>query len=262
VANENEAYSRPADVWHFTGSLIRIPAEENAVCARACVHVISVTGFDTGGLFIGQEWPHSSFLPRVCSCLPVTALFIITLCYIMGIQPFYGKRPHVLLWVHWGAACGRTMTSGIPNCLNCYVIFIVYLRRQPGRLQVGDPCVTWLSDGQLFWVLKDCDSYVGRLPYTFRNHSSVLGIPVHIHILVPFDFTRIEGFTRNSSVTRIVVGIVCVVRSSLNCVFDYKCWRFCCVPLFKMLCKIMGLQWSPYEEVSQMKTLWICYQQI
>lgn len=43
---------------------------------------------------------------------------------------------------------------------------------------------------------------------------------------------------------------------------DGKWWRFCCVWLFQILSKIMGLQLFPYGKVSQMKTFWIFYQQI
>jgi hypothetical protein len=46
--------------------------------------------------------------------------------YSMSTQPFYGKGPHPLLWDGSRAALGKTTVSGIPNCLNYCVIFIVY----------------------------------------------------------------------------------------------------------------------------------------
>jgi hypothetical protein len=44
----------------------------------------------------------------------------------MSTQTFYGKGPHLLLWFGSRAARGKISVSGIPNCLNYCVIFIVY----------------------------------------------------------------------------------------------------------------------------------------
>jgi hypothetical protein len=44
----------------------------------------------------------------------------------MGLQPFYGKGPHPLLWVGLLAAHGKITVSGIPNCLIYCGIFIAY----------------------------------------------------------------------------------------------------------------------------------------
>jgi hypothetical protein len=44
----------------------------------------------------------------------------------MGLQPFYGKGPHPLLWASLQAACGKSATSSIHNCLNYCENFIVY----------------------------------------------------------------------------------------------------------------------------------------
>jgi hypothetical protein len=72
----------------------------------------------------------------------------------MGLQPFYGKGPHPLLWAGSQAACGKITVNDLPNRLNYCVIFIMYTQVtnmaagriiQPGRLhaarvlRVGDP---------------------------------------------------------------------------------------------------------------------------
>jgi len=58
---------------------------------------------------------------------------------------------------------------------------------------------------------------MGRLPYTvIKSHSSIQGIPLLIHILILFDFSRVEGFIKNSATTRIFVGLVHVIRSPSN----------------------------------------------
>jgi len=44
----------------------------------------------------------------------------------MGLQPFYGKEPHLLLWAGSLATHGKIAVSGIPNQPNYCVIFIVY----------------------------------------------------------------------------------------------------------------------------------------
>jgi hypothetical protein len=44
----------------------------------------------------------------------------------MGDQYFCGKVPCPLLWDESQAACGKIIISGIPNCLNYFVIFTVY----------------------------------------------------------------------------------------------------------------------------------------
>jgi len=46
----------------------------------------------------------------------------------MGIQPFNGKGPCLLLWVGSWPACGKITVSGIPNCLNYSVIILVYMQ--------------------------------------------------------------------------------------------------------------------------------------
>jgi hypothetical protein len=66
----------------------------------------------------------------------------------MGLQPFYGNGPHPLLSAGSRAARGK-LTSGIPACLNCCEIFMVYKQFanavtgrviQPGGPHVTDPC--------------------------------------------------------------------------------------------------------------------------
>jgi len=102
----------------------------------------------------------------------------------MGIQPLYGERPHLLLWVEMQAAHGKVTVSGIPNPLNFCVSFMVYTLftnvsvvhiiqplhkfygihiiykcvsgphnttwRAACRLRVGDP---WNKVQKLMWVL-------------------------------------------------------------------------------------------------------------
>jgi len=43
-----------------------------------------------------------------------------------GCSTIYGKGPHVLSWAASRAACGKMAVTGIPNCLNYCVIFVVY----------------------------------------------------------------------------------------------------------------------------------------
>ena len=43
-------------------------------------------------------------------------------------KPFYGEGTHPLLWADSWAARGKITVSGIFNCLNYYVIFIVYIQ--------------------------------------------------------------------------------------------------------------------------------------
>jgi len=59
-----------------------------------------------------------------------------------GLQPFYNKGPHLLIWSGWWASHGKMIVRGIPNLLNYFVIFIVYTqftyvaagcKIQPGR---------------------------------------------------------------------------------------------------------------------------------
>ena len=78
----------------------------------------------------------------------VSFFFICAFSSIM-LQTFHGKRPHLLLW-----ACSRTIgrkitKSGITNCLNYCVIFIVHTELtnvaadrmvQPGGPRVEDSC--------------------------------------------------------------------------------------------------------------------------
>jgi hypothetical protein len=45
----------------------------------------------------------------------------------MGVQTFYSKGPHQLLWVGSRAASGNTTISDIPNRLNYCLIFIVHI---------------------------------------------------------------------------------------------------------------------------------------
>jgi len=74
----------------------------------------------------------------------------------MGVQHFYDKGPHPLLWACSWAACGKITISGVPNHVNYCVFFIVYMyfsseegvcMIQLGRLLVGDPCITLLNYG-------------------------------------------------------------------------------------------------------------------
>jgi hypothetical protein len=46
----------------------------------------------------------------------------------MGLQPFYGKGPHLLVWAGSRAARGKITISGIYNCLNYCVTFMVYIQ--------------------------------------------------------------------------------------------------------------------------------------
>ena len=62
----------------------------------------------------------------------------------MGVQPYYGKGPHVLLWAGSGAALGKITISGIHNCLNYCVIFIVYFIYECGS---SPHKTTWQSVG-------------------------------------------------------------------------------------------------------------------
>jgi len=67
----------------------------------------------------------------------------------MGLQPFYGNSPHCLLQVGLWVTCGKITVSGTQNCLNHYVLFMVYTQYkhvvvhrtiQAGGPRVGDPC--------------------------------------------------------------------------------------------------------------------------
>ena len=65
----------------------------------------------------------------------------------MGLKPFYGKGPHLLLWASSWAAHGKITVIGICNCLNYHVIFVVPIqftsvatdRMQPMGCCLGDP---------------------------------------------------------------------------------------------------------------------------
>jgi hypothetical protein len=77
-----------------------------------------------------------------CDCSNTTYI------YIMDLQPFYGEGP--FLQPGSQAACRKITLSGIPNCLNYCVIFIVYTQfthvagvaRRPW---VGDPWYIWIN---------------------------------------------------------------------------------------------------------------------
>jgi hypothetical protein len=44
----------------------------------------------------------------------------------MGIHPLYGNKSCMLLWAHSQAVFRKITVSGISNCLNYCVIFVVY----------------------------------------------------------------------------------------------------------------------------------------
>jgi len=44
----------------------------------------------------------------------------------VGVEPFYGKGPHPLLWAGLRTAIGKTTVSGMPKRLNYFVIYITY----------------------------------------------------------------------------------------------------------------------------------------
>ena len=46
--------------------------------------------------------------------------------YTVGVQTFYGKGPHLLLWGGSRAARGDITIRGIPNCLNYCENLIMY----------------------------------------------------------------------------------------------------------------------------------------
>jgi hypothetical protein len=46
----------------------------------------------------------------------------------MGLQPFYGKRPHPLLWVDLQAAHRKITVIGTPHELNYCEIFTAYAK--------------------------------------------------------------------------------------------------------------------------------------
>ena len=53
-------------------------------------------------------------------------IFGLAHTHCMGLQHFYGKRPHLLLWAGLWSGRGKITVSGILHyCQNC-VIFIVY----------------------------------------------------------------------------------------------------------------------------------------
>jgi len=67
----------------------------------------------------------------------------------MGLQRFYAQGPHLLLWAGSQAARGKVTVSGMSNCPNNCVIFIVIAQLtnvvagriiQPGGPRFGDPC--------------------------------------------------------------------------------------------------------------------------
>jgi hypothetical protein len=45
-----------------------------------------------------------------------------------GLQFFYVKGPHPLLWAGSPVACTEVTISGVSLCLNCCVNFVVYTR--------------------------------------------------------------------------------------------------------------------------------------
>jgi hypothetical protein len=48
------------------------------------------------------------------------------MCYGVGVQPFYGIGPHLLLWAGSQAVREIITISGVPNHRNCCVNFVVY----------------------------------------------------------------------------------------------------------------------------------------
>ena len=42
----------------------------------------------------------------------------------VGVEPFYGKGPHPLLWAGWRTGIGKTTVSGMPKSLNYFVISV------------------------------------------------------------------------------------------------------------------------------------------
>jgi hypothetical protein len=46
----------------------------------------------------------------------------------VGVEPFYGKGPHSLLWAGLRTAIRKTVVSGMPKRLNYFVISITYKR--------------------------------------------------------------------------------------------------------------------------------------
>jgi hypothetical protein len=44
----------------------------------------------------------------------------------LGVEPFYGKGPHPLLWAGLRTALRKTTVSGMPKRLNYFVIFMAY----------------------------------------------------------------------------------------------------------------------------------------
>ena len=72
----------------------------------------------------------------------------------MGLQRFYGKVPHPLLWARSRAARVNILISGIQNCLNYYEIFRVYTQcsNVAASRTVGDP---WpIRSNILFYSMK------------------------------------------------------------------------------------------------------------
>jgi hypothetical protein len=81
----------------------------------------------------------------------------------MGFHPLYGKGSCKLLWAHLQAAYRKITVSGIPNCLNYCVIFVVFTQFtsvavgrtiQPGGLNTS--CRLWsgmlpLDGGECFY---------------------------------------------------------------------------------------------------------------
>lgn len=70
---------------------------------------------------------------------------MITLAYMMDLQPVYGKGSHRLLWAVSLAACRQITISGIPNRLNYCVIFhSTYIIYKYGS---GPHNTSWRAEG-------------------------------------------------------------------------------------------------------------------
>lgn len=95
----------------------------------------------------------------------------------MGVQPFYGKGPHRLLRTR------RAEITGIPNHLNCCVLFIAYSEFtdvasgciiQAGGLRFGDPC---FKKTQLSYVGIMLHDYTGSSTENrTQTHSKINGL--------------------------------------------------------------------------------------
>ena len=62
----------------------------------------------------------------------------------MGLQPFYGKGSHPVLWAGSRAARGKITVSGVPNCQNYFEMSTVYTVYKCGR---GPHKTTWWAAG-------------------------------------------------------------------------------------------------------------------